>query len=94
MSDRIFNAVKAALAQSKAAEDVQFEIHGFPALEGSSYGREAVLHAILSNFDKVTQQIPKIEGLIEQGNSVAMLLHETGIFKCAASCGTPSTDYC
>ena len=78
---RAIAASDAHTLQKHLAEDVRFDIYGFPGLEGSYYGREAVLHAILSNFDQVTQQVPKIEGLIEQGDSVAMLLHETGNFK-------------
>lgn len=78
---RAIAAGDAQTMQKHLAEDVQVEIHGFAGLEGYYHGREAVLHAVLSNLDKVTQQIPKIEELIEQCDSVAMLLHKTGIFK-------------
>jgi len=40
-----------------------------------------VLAATRRNFDKLSGQIPELEGMISEGDSVAVLVRETGTFK-------------
>ena len=60
-------------------EDIELHIHGFPELDGAWHGCDAVVKALANNFGKVTDQVPQIETVIEQGDNIAMLINETGI---------------
>lgn len=62
-------------------DDVQLSIHGFAALDGSWHGRNAVIAATRKNFAQVAGQQPEIESMVFQGNCVAVLLREKGVFK-------------
>jgi len=63
------------------AEDIELHIRGLGPLDGTWRGREKVLAATRRNFGEVADQKPAVEGMISQGDSVAVLLHESGIFK-------------
>jgi ketosteroid isomerase-like protein len=69
-----------AFGQS-VAEDVELNICGFGALDGSWSGREAVIAATRKNFALVGEQKPEIESMISEGDRIAVLLKEKGIFK-------------
>jgi ketosteroid isomerase-like protein len=69
-----------AFGQS-VAEDVELNIRGFGALDGSWSGREAVIAATRKNFALVGEQKPEIESMISEGDRIAVLLKEKGIFK-------------
>jgi ketosteroid isomerase-like protein len=69
-----------AFGQS-VAEDVELNISGFGALDGSWSGREAVVAATRKNFALLGEQKPEIESMISDGDRIAVLLKEKGIFK-------------
>jgi ketosteroid isomerase-like protein len=50
-------------------------------LDGTWRGREEVLAATRRNFAEVADQKPAVESMISQGDSVAVLLRESGILK-------------
>jgi ketosteroid isomerase-like protein len=62
-------------------EQVELQISGFPSMDGCWRGREHVMQALTANFDKVTEQKPEPESVIEQGNQIAMLIRESGRWK-------------
>ena len=73
-----------AFAQS-LTEDVELNISGFAAsglgvLDGSWRGRDAVVAATRKNFGLLGEQKPEIESMVSQGDSIAVLLRESGIF--------------
>jgi ketosteroid isomerase-like protein len=69
-----------AFGQS-VTEDVELNISGFGALDGSWSGREAVIAATRKNFALLGEQKPEIESMISEGDRIAVLLKEKGIFK-------------
>jgi ketosteroid isomerase-like protein len=62
-------------------DDVELSIRGLGELDGSWRGREAVVAATRNNFALLAEQKPEIEGMIAEGDRVAVLLRESGIFK-------------
>ena len=62
-------------------DDVELNICGFGALDGSWRGRDAVVAATRKNFGMLEQQKPEIESIISQGDRIAVLLRERGVFK-------------
>ena len=50
-------------------------------LDGSWRGRADVLEATRRNFGTLSGQQPGIDAMISQGESVAVLLRESGVFK-------------
>ena len=62
------------------AEDVVFEVAGFPIWSGLARGREAVMAAVKRNFSMLDAQIPEVKQLVAQGNQVVLLLEERGRF--------------
>jgi len=62
-------------------DDVELNICGFGQLDGTWRGRNEVVAATRRNFAEVESQQPEIEGMIRQGDCVAVLLRETGVFK-------------
>jgi len=62
-------------------EDVELSICGFGHLDGTWRGRNEVVAATRRNFAEVESQQPEIEGMIFQGDCVAVLLRESGEFK-------------
>jgi ketosteroid isomerase-like protein len=69
-----------AFAQSVTG-DVELSIIGFGALDGSWRGRDEVVAATRRNFGLLGEQKPEIESMISQGDRIAVLLRESGIFK-------------
>lgn len=62
-------------------DDVELSIRGLGELDGSWRGREAVIAATRKNFALLAEQKPEIEGMIVEGDRIAVLLRETGILK-------------
>jgi ketosteroid isomerase-like protein len=69
-----------AFAQYLAA-DVELDIRGCGRMAGNWRGRANVLEATRSNYAKVAEQKPEIESMVSQGNQVAVLFRETGLFR-------------
>jgi ketosteroid isomerase-like protein len=63
------------------ADDIELNVSGFGLLDGTWRGREEVVAATRRNFGLVANQKPEIEGIISQGDRVAVLLRESGVFK-------------
>src|ERR1700733_7331621 len=62
-------------------DDVQLNIRGFGALDGTWRGRDTVVAATRRNFALITEQKPEIESMLSDGERIAVLLRENGIFK-------------
>jgi ketosteroid isomerase-like protein len=71
-----FEALGASLT-----EDAELHIHGFGAMDGDWRGRDDVVAAARKNFALVAYQQPAIERIISQGDSIVVLLAETGVLK-------------
>jgi ketosteroid isomerase-like protein len=78
--DAIIHGNFAAFGES-VTEDVELNIRGFGALDGSWRGRAEVVAATERNFALLAEQKPEIESTIQDGGGIAVLLRETGIFK-------------
>lgn len=63
------------------ADDVELNVSGFGRLDGTWRGRDEVVAATRRNFGLVANQKPEIESIISQGDRVAVLLQESGVFK-------------
>jgi ketosteroid isomerase-like protein len=63
------------------ADDVELNIRGFEPMEGTWRGRNEVVEGTRKNFALVSGQQPEIEAMIAQGDSVAVLLRESGVLK-------------
>jgi ketosteroid isomerase-like protein len=61
-------------------DDVELNIGGFGALDGTWKGRAEVLAATRRNFALVAEQKPEIGCMISEGDSIAVLLKENGVF--------------
>ena len=62
-------------------DDAELNIRGLGALDGTWRGRHEVVAATRRNFDLLASQKPQIESMISQGDSVAVLLRESGVLK-------------
>lgn len=62
-------------------DDVELHISGTSALDGTWRGREEVVAASRRNFAAISSQKPEVESMISQGDSVAVLVRESGMFK-------------
>jgi ketosteroid isomerase-like protein len=62
-------------------DDVELHIVGFGPFHGTWRGRKDVVDATRRNFGLVSGQQPEIDGMISQGDRVAVLLRETGTLK-------------
>jgi ketosteroid isomerase-like protein len=62
-------------------DDVELNIVGFGPLHGTWRGRKDVVDATRRNFGLLSNQQPEIEGIISQGDCVAVLMRETGMLK-------------
>ncbi len=69
-----------AFGQSITA-DAELSVRGFGPLDGNWQGRDAVVAATRKNFAMLANQKPQIESMISQGDRVAVLLRESGVFK-------------
>jgi ketosteroid isomerase-like protein len=63
------------------SDDVELNIRGLGALDGTWRGRAEVVAAARKNFAMVAEQKPEIESMIREGDCIAVLLRENGIFK-------------
>jgi ketosteroid isomerase-like protein len=62
-------------------DDVELSISGFGAMDGTWRGRDEVVAASRRNFAMLEEEKPEIESMISQGNSIAVLLRDHGVFK-------------
>jgi ketosteroid isomerase-like protein len=62
-------------------DDVELNICGFPVTEGNWRGRNDVVAAAKRNYGRLDSQQPEIEAMISQGESIGVLLRESGVFK-------------
>jgi ketosteroid isomerase-like protein len=62
-------------------DDAELSICGFGALDGTWRGRDEVVAATRRNFGLLVSQKPEIESMISQGDRLAVLLRESGVFK-------------
>jgi ketosteroid isomerase-like protein len=69
-----------ALGESMT-DDVELNICGFGPFTGTWHGRSEVAAATRRNVAELESQRPEIESTIRQGDSTAVLLRESGIFK-------------
>ena len=84
----VLHAAYAAIIQGdyeafgeSVTDDVELNIRGFAPMDGTWCGRVAVVEATRRNFALVADQQPEIEGMITQGDCVAVLLRESGVLK-------------
>jgi ketosteroid isomerase-like protein len=64
------------------AEDVEADIRGFgPPMDGHWVGRRQVIEGMRVNFGMLDAQKPVMEGMISQGDTIAVLISESGVFK-------------
>src|SRR5580704_14018925 len=84
----VLHAIVSAIAandmkalQPYFTEDVELEIHGFAPIDGSWNGRADVIAAATRNFQKLVEQQPRIETMVDQGDTVVWLLVESGYLK-------------
>jgi ketosteroid isomerase-like protein len=63
------------------SDDVELRICGFGPLNGLWRGRDAVVAATRKNFAMLDDQKPEIDAIVCQGNHIAVLLHESGVWK-------------
>jgi uncharacterized protein len=78
--DAIIQGDFEAFGQS-VTDDVELNIRGLAQLDGSWHGRAEVVAATRKNFALLSEQKPEIESMIVQGDSIAVLVRESGIFK-------------
>ena len=64
-----------------AASHVEFTISGFEPMAGTWRGHDAVVQATKTNFAQVGSQKPVIEGMIADGDSVAVMIRESGVMQ-------------
>jgi len=62
-------------------DDVELNIRGFGALDGTWRGRDEVIAATRKNFALLAEQKPEIESIISEGDRIAVLLRERGLMK-------------
>jgi ketosteroid isomerase-like protein len=69
-----------ALSESMT-DDVALNICGFPPINGTWKGRGEVVAATRKNYGQLENQQPTMEGLISGGDSIAVLMRETGVLR-------------
>jgi ketosteroid isomerase-like protein len=62
-------------------EDVELHINGSGLFDGSWHGRAEVVAAARKNYGQLRDQKPEIEAMISEGNTIAILLRETGVVR-------------
>jgi len=62
-------------------EDIELCIRGFAPIDDSWRGRDSVIAAATRNFQKLAQQDPQVETMIEQDDNIVWLLRESGYIK-------------
>lgn len=61
------------------SDDAEMHIRGFAPMNGSWRGRDEVVAATRRNFAMITEQKPVIDKILSHGDSVIVLVNETGI---------------
>jgi ketosteroid isomerase-like protein len=69
-----------ALGESMT-DDVAVSICGFPPINGAWRGRAEVVAAARKNYGQLESQQPTIEGMISEGDSIAVLVRESGVLR-------------
>jgi ketosteroid isomerase-like protein len=69
-----------ALGESMT-DDVELNICGFPVTDGNWRGRNEVVAAARKNYGQLENQQPEIEAMISHGDSIAVLIRESGVLK-------------
>jgi ketosteroid isomerase-like protein len=62
-------------------DGVELVIRGFPGMDGTWTGCTDVVGAMQANFQKVKDQRPAMEGMIEQDDSVVVSFREAGVIR-------------
>lgn len=62
-------------------DDIELNIRGFAPINGVWRGRAEVIAATRKNFAELDNQQPAVEGMISQGDSIAVLVRESGVLK-------------
>jgi len=62
-------------------DDVELSIRGLGEMDGDWQGRDRVIAAARKNFALLAEQKPEIEGMIAEGDRIAVLLRESGVFQ-------------
>jgi ketosteroid isomerase-like protein len=65
------------------ADDVRLEILGAddPPFIRQAFGQQEMLEAVKQNFAAVQEQVPTIEAVIAQGDTVVIMLNEEGVVR-------------
>jgi hypothetical protein len=63
------------------SDDVELHISGFRAIDGNWHGRRDVVTVARKNYGQIENQQPKIEAIISNGESIAVLERESGVLK-------------
>jgi ketosteroid isomerase-like protein len=62
-------------------DDVELSISGFGVMDATWRGRDEVVATTRKNFALVAEQKPEIESMVVDGDRVAVLVQERGVFK-------------
>jgi ketosteroid isomerase-like protein len=63
------------------ADEIELTIGGFGPINGAWKGKPEVLCATRKNYAQLENQKPVMEGMIAQGLSIAVLMHESGVVR-------------
>jgi ketosteroid isomerase-like protein len=63
------------------ADDVELVIRGCARMAGHWRGRDEVVEATRRNFGQLEGQKPEVDSMIADGDVVAVLIQETGVFR-------------
>ncbi len=66
---------------ASVTDDVELNISGFGVMDGTWRGRDEVVAVTRKNFALVAEQKPEIESIVADGDRIAVLLRERGVFK-------------
>ena len=69
-----------ALGESMT-DGVELNICGFPVTDGTWRGRNDAVAAARKNYVQLERRQPAIEGMVSQGDSIAVLMRESGVLK-------------
>jgi len=61
--------------------DAELRIHGFPAFNTHSRGREHVVTAVAAHFGRRARREAEAEQVIQDGSALAVLIRERGLLK-------------
>jgi ketosteroid isomerase-like protein len=78
--DAIIRGDFEALGESMT-DDVTLGVCGFPPINGAWKGRGEVIAAARRNYGQLENQQPAIDGMISEGDWIAVLMRETGVLR-------------